>query len=146
MSTTINQVDNTRNQSTAHYDCQSLFLFNNTYQEAVFNNTTAGVLELSAGTLVLRNATTPGQIKPAIAGATLADVIGVLKLEDPASLAAGETLPVNFCTGGDVDEALLQLPDGVTMDTIVGQKTLRDILNGLGFSFKASTDNTKIEN
>lgn len=146
MSTTVNQRDNTRNQSSADYNCESIFLFNNTYQEAVFNNNSGGSLDLKAGTLVLRDTDNAGQIEPAIAGATLTDVIGILKLEDPVTLANAETLPVNFCTGGDIDETLLQLPDGVTMQTAVGNKTLRDVLNGLGFSFKASSDNTKYDN
>ena len=75
----------------------------------------------------------------------LADVVGVLYLEDQ-TLSAGEEVEVKYAISGDIDGELLQLPGSKTLDSEVGNKTLKDVLHGLGFVVKNSVENTKIDN
>lgn len=146
--TELNKRDVTRNQSTADYGQKRIFLFNNRYQEGTFKNNTGAAYTLKPGTLVLRDTATPSQIIPAVAGATLANVIGIVKLDGEVAMATAETLDINFAISGDIDETHLELPAGVTLDTVPtdGSKTLRDILQGLGFVLQGSVQNTKYDN
>lgn len=148
MGSTIDQRNATRNQSTADYGYDRIFIFDNKYQEAVFNNTTGASLDLEPGSLVLRNTDVAGQVKPAVAGATLVDVVGIVKGCEVITLADGATTNINYGIGGMVDESLLQLPSGVTLETVPtgAAKNLRDILTGLGFDLKAGVNNTKYDN
>lgn len=143
---TSTQRSATRNQSTVDFQRQNLFLFGNRYSEAVFNNNTGGDLTIKAGMLVKRNTAVAGQVIPAIAGATLADVIGVLNIEGEVTLADGETLNCNYCLKGDIDAGLLTLPDTVTLDTVVGNKVVKDILTDLGFVLHNVTENSNFDN
>lgn len=138
----------TRNQSTVDYSLENLFLFGNRYQTATFKNNTGAEATFKSGFLVLRDTSAPANIIPAIAGATLANVIGVLKLDSETTLADAGTMPANYCIGGDIDVNLLQLPATVTLDTVVGTtgKCLRDFLTDLGFVLKNVTENSKIDN
>lgn len=144
----VTQRDATRNQSTADYNCKRIFLFDNNYQDVVFKNNTAGDLVLKPGSLVLRDTATPSQVIPAVAGATLANVIGIVNIEEEVTLAAGATLNISMAISGEVDETHLELPDTVTLDAVPtsGTKSLRDYLQALGFSLKASVNNTKYDN
>ncbi|QCW21730.1 hypothetical protein [Flavobacterium phage FCOV-S2] len=138
----------TNNQSTVDYSVKSLFLFGNRYQTATFKNNTGAKATFKSGFLVLRDTTTPANVIPAIAGETLANVIGVLKLNNETTLANNETTPANYCISGDIDVNLLQLPDTVTLDTVVGTtgKCLRDFLTDLGFVLKNVTENSNFDN
>lgn len=138
----------TRNQSTVDYSVESLFLYNNRYQTATFENNTGDDATFKSGFLVLRNTSTPANIRPAIAGDTLANVIGILKLDTDTTLADAGTTPANYCISGDIDVNLLQLPATVTLDTVVGTtgKCLRDFLTDLGFVLKNVTENTNFDN
>lgn len=146
MAIVYNQRNVTNNQSTLDVSTEVVFLYDNKYQTAVFKNTTAGDLDLEQGVLVRRDTSTPGQVIPAIAGATLADVIGIVKVNSPKTLAADETANINYAISGDVDSGLLVLPATVTLDTTVGNKHLRDILSGLGFNLKPLTELTSFDN
>lgn len=77
----------------------------------------------------------------------LADVIGVVASFGEVVLGADEVAPINYGTKGTIDGNLLVLPDGVTLSTIVGTKTLRDVLESLGLHVDTSTvDNTLFDN
>mgnify|MGYP003142503859 CR=1 FL=1 len=138
----------TRNQSTVDYSLENLFLFGNRYQTATFKNDTGAEATFKSGFLVLRDTSAPANIIPAIAGSTLANVIGVLKLDSDTTLADAGTTPANYCIGGDIDVNLLQLPATVTLDTVVGTtgKCLRDFLTDLGFVLKNVVENSKFDN
>lgn len=138
----------TRNQSTVDYSLENLFLFGNRYQTATFKNNTGAEATFKSGFLVLRDTTAPANIIPAIAGATLANVVGILKLDSETTLADAGTTPANYCISGDIDVNLLQLPKTVTLDTVVGTtgKCLRDFLTDLGFVLKNVVENSKFDN
>lgn len=95
-------------------------------------------------TVVNGSAGTEDGFSPATS-ANLANVIGVLKLES-TTLADGETKNANYCISGDIDTGLLILPIGVSLSSIVGSKSLKDVLTGLGFALRGVTENSKFDN
>ena len=149
MSVTATQRNATRNQSTVDFTRENIFTFGNRYQTATFINDSEAEADFKAGSLVLRDTTTAGQIKPAIAGATLVNVIGILAIDGTVTLADDGTITdANYCIKGDIDASLLQLPSGVTLDTVPtgATKNLRDILTDLGFVLNNVTENAKLGN
>lgn len=142
----VTQRDNTRNQSTVDISHSHIFMGSNGFEEAVFLNNTGAELTLKPGSLVLRNGAAPLQIIPVVADATIANVIGVIAIEDEVVLADAATLNVNYCTKGKVDETLLELPGAYTLDTVQANRTVKDHLNALGFELVATVENTKLDN
>jgi hypothetical protein len=79
--------------------------------------------------------------------ATLANVIGILKVSNGiTTLAPAASVSANYAMSGDIDASMLILPLGVTLDTIVGNKALKDILTALGFVLNNVTEMTKFNN
>jgi len=78
--------------------------------------------------------------------ATLANVIGILKIEGTVTLLDTESVTANYAISGDIDAGMLILPLGVTLDSIVGSKALKDILTALGFVLNNVTECTKFDN
>lgn len=142
----VTQRDNTRNQSTVDISHSHIFMGSNGFEESVFLNNTGAELTLKPGSLVLRNGAAPLQIIPAVADATIANVIGVIAIENEVVLADAATLNVNYCTKGKVDETLLSLPGAYTLDTVQANRTVKDHLNALGFELVATVENTKLDN
>ena len=142
----VTQTTKTRNQSTALITAfASIFIFDNRFEEVVFKNNSGEELELTAGQLVVRDTAVAGGVLPATF-ANLADVIGISAYEGSTILADAETKNMNIGTKGTIDGNLLVLPDGVTLNTTVGNKSLRDVIEALGFHVDTSSvENTKIE-
>jgi len=143
------QRDNTNNQSFGDVAHKHIFLWDNKYASAIFNNNTGGPFTLKPGLVVIRDTAAPTKVIPAIAGATLANIVGVISInEDIADIADNGDENVTYCHGGAVNQNLLILPAGVTMDTVpvAGGKTVGDILKALGFDLEAVTENTKTDN
>lgn len=78
--------------------------------------------------------------------ANLANVIGILKIEGINEMDNGASLSANYALCGDIDASLLNLPNGVTLDTIVGSKALKDVLTALGFVLNNVTESTNFDN
>lgn len=78
--------------------------------------------------------------------ATLANVIGILKIEGVNTMANAASLNANYCISGDIDAGLLILPIGVTLDSIVGSLALKDILTAKGFVLNNVTELSKFDN
>lgn len=149
MGVTATQRDATNNQSTVDFVRENLFIFGNRYQDGIFVNNTGAEATFKAGSLVLRDTTTANQIKPAVAGATLTDVIGILAIDGTTVLADAATIEnASYCVKGDIDASLLEFPDGVTLDTVPtgSAKNLRDILTDLGFVLFNVVENSKTAN
>jgi len=132
----------TRNQSTVDFTNSCIFTFDNRFIESSFK--AAADVVVSDGMLVVRDTTT-GNVKLATS-TDLANVIGVLKVCGSVSLKSGEEIPVNVCTSGSIDSGLLVMPSGVTLDTVVGNKQLRDVLEGLGLHLTPYVENTYLDN
>lgn len=142
----VTQRNVTRNQSTADYDIKKIFIFDNRFVEGIFKNVTNSVPVLQAGMLVARSATIPGGLIP-VTSANLADVIGVCAVEGQNTLATDATINVNYCAKGTIDGNMLVLPATVTLDTVVGTKVLRDVLESLGLHVDTSSvQHTKFDN
>lgn len=135
-----------RSQSTVDFQRNNIFTFGSRFYETVYLNNTGGDLTIKAGSLVLRDIANDGQTKPAIAGATLVDVIGILAHEGESTLTDTETIQTNYAIGGNIDASLLIFPATVSLDTVVGNKTVKDILTDLGFVLENVTENTKFDN
>lgn len=95
-------------------------------------------------TVVNGSAGTENGFSPATS-ANLANVIGILK-SDEITLANGATSTAYYATCGDIDSSLLILPLGVSLSSIVGSKSLKDILTGLGFVVRNVTENSQFDN
>ena len=148
MSVTATQRNATNNQSTVDFVRENIFIFGNRFQTGTFINDSGAEATFTAGSLVLRDTTTANQIKPAVAGATLANVIGILATDGTIVLADDGTIEdANYCIKGDIDASLLQLPATVTLDTVPtgSAKNLRDILTDLGFVLFNVVENSKTE-
>lgn len=78
--------------------------------------------------------------------ANLADVIGILKIEGINTMANAASLKANYCISGDIDAGMLILPLGVTLDSMVGSKALKDVLTALGFVLNNVTELSKFDN
>lgn len=74
-----------------------------------------------------------------VTSANLADTIGVSKSDGSVVLDPSDSLPINYGTKGTIDGNMLILPAGVTLETVVGAKTLRDILESLGLHVDTSS-------
>lgn len=96
-------------------------------------------------TIVAGTAGTPDGFSPATS-ANLADVIGILKIDGTVTLANTSTINAYYGLKGDIDATLLKLPLGVTLSTIVGNKSLKDILTDLGFVLFNVTEVSKFDN
>ena len=139
----------TRNQSTVDYSRKQVFIYGNRYRETVFLNNTGADLDVSDGLLLIRNAANPEQVIPAVAGDTLANVIGLLKIGCDTTVTDGSTINANLCISGDVDTEYLTLPATVTLDTVAGpagSKLLKDVLTDLGFVLQNVTENSQTDN
>lgn len=78
--------------------------------------------------------------------ATLANVIGILKIEGQNTMADAASLKANYCISGDIDAGMLILPLGVTLDSVVGSKALKDVLTALGFVLNNVTELSNFDN
>lgn len=143
------QRDSTRNQSAADISFKHIFLFDNKYSEGIFNNNTGGAYDLIPGLVVIRDPANPTKLIPAVAGATLTNIVGVISTNGQITgIANGADTNISYCHGGTVDQGLLILPVGVTLDTVPtgAAKTVGDILKALGFDLEALTEHTKFDN
>lgn len=140
----VEQTSATRNQSTAQIsENRQIFIFDNRFKEEVFKNNTGAAVELQSGQLVVRN----GVNVSLATSLNLANVIGITAYEGTTEITPNGTKNINICTKGTIDGTALSLPENVTLETAVGNKTLSDVLEGLGFHIDTSTiENTKIEN
>ena len=147
MSITATQRDETNNQSTVDFVRKNLFLYGARFAKGVLANKTDPEVSQTAtiGQLVVRDTTTAGQLELAT-DANLADVIGITFMDTTILADNDATVAIDYAIRGDIDGGLLQLPTNVTLDTTVGNKALRDILNDLGFVIFAVQEQTKIDN
>jgi hypothetical protein len=142
----VNQRNVTRNQSTADYQIKRIFVFDNRFESGNYLNNSGATATIEAGMLVARSTTVAGGLIP-VTSANLANVIGIAALEGAVDLANAATLSITYGTKGTIDGNQLVLPATVTLDTVVGQKTLRDVLEGIGFHVDTSSvEHTKFDN
>ncbi|MES2287260.1 MAG: hypothetical protein V4547_16330 [Bacteroidota bacterium] len=144
---TVNQRNATRNQSTADFQSTiPVFIFNNRFTYGIFKNTSGAELTLKRGMLVARSLTVVNGLIP-VDDTNLADVVGIAAVEEDVVLANNASVNINMCVKGTVDGTALVLPAAVTLDTVEGNKTLRDVLEAVGFHIDTtSVEHTKFDN
>lgn len=144
MQTEVTQSNVTRNQSTATYKSSNLIMFAPKYGgEITYKNTSGATLEAVSGLLVVRDTTLPNTLKSATT-ANLADVVGVLLINDSISLANNATVSGQYLIGGELNADELVLPATVTLNTVVGNKFLKDILTHIGFKLNNVIENSSL--
>jgi len=136
----------TRNQSTADYSRQSLFVYGNRYYDGTLVNVDAAPFTAEEGVLVKRDATDPTRFCPILVAADLPKVIGVLNISGEVELAQNETTSACFAHNGDIDGGLLVFPTGVTLNTLVEDQTLKDLLTSRGFHVLNVLENSQFDN
>ena len=142
----VAQRNATRNQSTADFQIKRAFIFDNHFKGGVFKNTIAAAITLLPVSLVARDTAIVDGFKP-VTAANLADVIGISANEQSIDLAVNGTANINICTKGTIEGIHLALPATVTLNTVVGNKTLKDVLEGIGFHIEENTlEMTKFDN
>jgi hypothetical protein len=101
----------------------------------------------SVTSITIQNGTsgTLNAVSP-ITSTTVGSTIGILKMEGINTMADGTSMLANVCIDGDIDASMLILPTGVTLDTIVSGKALRDILTTQGFVLNNVIEGTKFNN
>lgn len=143
--TFVTQRGATRNQSTADYQTKHAFIWDNRFQTGIFKNTTGGSFTLQPLMLIARSLTVANGLIPVtftdLSTNNLADIIGIASHEGDIVLANNATANITYCNEGSVDANLLVLPAGVTLNTVVGNKVLRDVIASLGIDL----DNTTVE-
>lgn len=144
--TQVTQRNATRNQSTADYQVNRPFIWDNKFQTGAFKNTTGSSFTLLVGMLVARSLTIVGGLIPVtftdLSTNNLADCIGIAAQDGSIILANNQITNISYCTEGGFDANLIVLPAGVTLDTVVGNKVLRDVIGALGIDL----DSTTVEN
>lgn len=143
------QRDQTANKSFVDIEHKHIFLFDNKFNDGIFNNNTGGDYDLVPGLVVIRDTANPTKIIPAVSGATLANIVGIISSPSKVeAIADGADVNAQYCHGGMVNTDHLILPGGVTLDTVhtAGAKTVGDILRDLGFELKNGVSNTKFDN
>lgn len=101
----------------------------------------AATITIVQGTAVIADGLIP------VTSSNLANIIGITAMDDSVDLAINQELFINFGVKGGIDATQLVLPSGVTLDTVVGSKTLKDVLEAIGFHLDNSTvENTKYDN
>jgi hypothetical protein len=138
--TQVTQRGATRNQSTADYSVNRPFIWNNKFQTGVFTNNSGAQLTLLQCVFVARHLTVAGALIP-VTSSNLADIIGIASQEGSIVLANTATANITYCYEGGIDVNLLVMPSGVTLDTMVGNKALRDIIAALGLELDNTTVN-----
>lgn len=144
----IEQVNVTRNQSMAKITLEHIFLFDNRYDKVNFGNVVAaGEITLAAGDLLYKRT---GVLvdKLTDVDANIAAVVGIAAMEGDVVLADTDTLAINMCVEGTIDENKINLPGTMSFDDVIPTTnlTLRDHLNQLGFHLEVGIDNTKFDN
>lgn len=141
----IEQVNNTNNQSTLKVTLEHFFLFDNRFHDGAYKNTNVGAITLKPFSMVARDITIADGLIP-VELANLVDVIGISANINDIAQASGAIDDISYGVKGTIAEELLVLPAGVTLDSAVGNKVLRDILEDIGFHLESATENTKFDN
>lgn len=147
----------TRNQSTADFHRENLFLSGNRYYDCEVeysHPTETDPVTLEPGVLLKPSDADPAVLQPIVEEDYLGKIVGISNHGGEAELfptqQGGESVQSNICVCGDIDAGLLVLPEGVDLDTEVDlgefSVSLRYALTRLGFHVNEVTENSKFDN
>ena len=138
----------TQNQLNTDFDTKKIFRRNNRFDDIQFKNTSGGVLVMPGGTLI-------GRVGGTLEGETVKSAsvdgseipLGVLANEE-VTLQDGEVKQVSICVEGDVEETLVILDGGDTLDTLIDGRTIRDRIGAdtVGINLVKADELTAVDN
>lgn len=143
----VNQRNETRNQSTADFSKNKVFLFDNRYSQGILKNNSdpEATWTLKTGQIVYRQ--WDGTL--AIYG-TAVNIVGVLNIDGDIDVLAGDSLSVDYCTKGTVNGLELLDIDGNVLDISIisiNGLSIKDNLENIGLHVDTSTvQHTKFDN
>ena len=138
---------NNGQQMIVNTDTSKIFLWNNRYESATYNNSAYSSVTLLAGTLMGRVSAT-GWIKPLASGASDGSQYPVGILANDVTVDGGGLETLSICVAGDVAEEQIILQGSDTMETTISSRRLRDRIaaDTLGIKLVQRTDNTAYDN
>jgi hypothetical protein len=138
---------NNGQQMIINTDTSKIFLWNNRYQNALYNNSAYGAVTLTAGTLMGRVAVT-GWIKPLASGAADGSQFPCGILANDITVDGGALETVSICVAGDVAEEQVILQGTDTMETTISSIRLRQRIGAdtVGINLVQRTDNSAYDN
>lgn len=143
-----NVVLNNGVQAIINTDLTKIFLGNNRYEDATYNNSSYSAVDLVAGTLMGRVYAT-GKVVPLDSENTDGSKypVGILA-NDYHLVDEGADVVVSLCIKGDVNESEIIFTDGDSMDTVVDSRLLRDRIasDTAGIIIVSSTEMTAFDN
>jgi hypothetical protein len=122
---TANTVYSQSNFQITNYDTTKIFIKNNEWEQGTFVNSTYDDIVLPAGTVLGRVAAS-NEIVVLNAAASDGSQFPVGILANNQTIIAGESKTLTYCIAGHVVEDLISLPSGVTLNTVVSSRTVRD--------------------
>jgi len=141
--------DNTGNFAIIESDISKIFVFDNQFRNEILRNASGGVLDFLAGTVLGRISASLKLVPVASAAVDGSEIPIAVLAEDIIQLAdATDQAVTNVCIGGDVAEEKIILDGADTLDTLIGGRTIRDLLNStsLGIRLVTRDDLTGFDN
>jgi len=138
-------VTNTGVQATINTDLSRVFLWENRYASADFNNELYDPLVMKAGKLLGRVAATQ-TLALCDTDSTDGSQYPIGILAEDVTIADGETKSVAYCIYGDVAEDKIILNGNDTLSSVVGGQSLRDRIAMMGVRIIPSTEMTAHDN
>ena len=144
---TQSQALNTGQQAIINTDLSKIFLWNNRYENALYNNSAYDAVTLTAGTLMGRVSAT-GWVKPLASGASDGSQFPVGVLANDITVDGGDLVTVSICVAGDVAQEMIILQGADTMETTISSRRLKDRIGAdtVGIKLVQSTEMTGYDN
>lgn len=142
-----NVVYNNGNAAIINTDTSKIFIWDNRYENGLFNNSAYTAVTLRAGMLMGRNATT-NYLKQLESGASDGSQIPLGILAHDIIIPASSVQQISICVSGDVAEETVILSGTDTLDTIIDSRRLKDRINAdtVGIRLIAKTEMTGHDN
>ncbi len=122
---TNNQVLNTGQQAITNYDVSKIFIGNNRYENALYNNSSYDSVTLRAGMLMGRISAN-NYIVPLQSDASDGSQFPVGILASDYVVEDGDSVNLSLCVAGDVAEEKIIFTGQDTIETVVSSRRLRD--------------------
>lgn len=138
---------NTGQQAIINTDVSKIFVWNNRYEDALYNNSAYDAVSLTAGTLMGRVSAT-GWVKPLASGASDGSQFPVGVLANDITVDGGDLVTVSICVAGDVVQDKIILQGADTMETTISSRRLKDRIGAdtVGIKLVQSTEMTAYDN
>lgn len=140
----VTKITDTANQLTNNYDVSKFLLGFNSFIEA---DMTAGATdEIVTQGLVLGRIAATGKVVALDPAATDGSQYPVGLAIVDITVVAGATKTLNIVNKGKIAESFINFSGATTLDSVVGDRTLRDWLNDLGLELAGGEELTNFDN